>query len=458
MRNRLPARLAVGLALVQAIGLATGLVMFLAIMAFATTVFGQTEDIRFRALSTEISAAISPAEADLMAQAVAAAAAGKFDLLMVRLDTPGGTLEATRALMQSILNSPVPVAVWVGPAGARAASAGVFITAAAHVAAMAPQTTIGAATPVSLGGEDVPETAARKVMNDIKSMVRGMAEARGRNVDWYMQAIDEGVSITANEAQELNVIDLLAATQHELVEAVGRGEVLLEDEKLDFSAQEYVIEEFDAGWRYRLLSWLLNPQVAYFLLLAGMAGLFFEFVSPGGIFPGVVGGICLLLALYALSILPTNAAGILLILLGLGLFFLEIEFVSYGLLTIAGIIALFMGSVILFPTVPGAGGLSMATIIVTVTGVSLILGVGVYLAARAQTMKPQGGREGLLGSRAEVRRWQNGRGLVFVHGELWSARTADASSLNPGDEVRVVHMEDLMLTVEKVADEHIDNP
>ncbi|MFO7597716.1 MAG: nodulation protein NfeD [Desulfocurvibacter africanus] len=405
---------------------------------------------KFRVLTLEMEAAISPAEAELMAQATAAAAEDDYDLLLVRLDTPGGTVEATRGILKAILNSTVPVAVWVGPAGARAASAGVFIVAAGHIAAMAPQTTIGAATPVGMGGEDVPETMARKAINDIKSMVRGMAQAHGRNVDWYMRAVEESDSITAQEALQLKVIDILASTPEQLMEAIGSGQKTLPGWESGFSAEEYVIEEFAPGWRYRLLAWLLNPQVAYFLLLGGMAGLFFEFVSPGTFFPGVVGGICLLLALYALSILSTNVAGILLLLLGLVFFFLELAFISHGLLSIAGILALFIGSAILFPAGPGEPGLPFATIVVTVGGVATILGFGVYLAAKAQIAKPASGREGLEGSIATVRHWRGIRGQVFAHGELWSARTADGSALNVGDTVRIQRVDGLMLTVERV--------
>lgn len=405
---------------------------------------------KFRALFMEMESAISPAEAELMSQAAAAAAEGEYDLLVVRLDTPGGTVEATRGIIKTILNSPVPVAVWVGPAGARAASAGVFIVAAAHVAAMAPQTTIGAATPVGMGGEDVPETMARKAINDIKSMVRAVAQARGRNADWYMRAVEESDSITAQEALQLKVVDALASTPEQLLETLGANSALLPDAEAGFGADEYVMEEFDAGWRYRLLAWLLNPQVAYFLLLGGLAGLFFEFVSPGAFFPGVVGGICLLLALYALSILSTNVAGILLLLLGLVFFFLELAFISHGLLSIAGILALFIGSAILFPSGPGEPGLPLATIAVTVGGVAAILGFGVYLAAKAQVAKPASGREGLEGGIATVRHWRGARGQVFAHGELWSARAVDNSELKVGDEVRIVRVDGLMLTVERV--------
>lgn len=405
---------------------------------------------KFRVLALEMETAISPAEAELMAQAAAAAAEDDYDLLLVRLDTPGGTVEATRGILKAILNSSVPVAVWVGPAGARAASAGVFIVASSNIAAMAPQTTIGAATPVGMGGEDVPETMARKAINDIKSMVRGMAQAHGRNVDWYMRAVEESDSITAQEALQLKVIDIVASTPEQLMEAIGSGQKTLPGWESGFSAEEYAIEEFAPGWRYRLLAWLLNPQVAYFLLLGGMAGLFFEFVSPGTFFPGVVGGICLLLALYALSILSTNVAGILLLLLGLVFFFLELAFISHGLLSIAGILALFIGSAILFPTGPGEPGLPFATIVVTVGGVATILGFGVYLAAKAQVAKPASGREGLEGSIATVRHWRGNRGQIFAHGELWSARTADGSALIVGDSVRILRVDGLMLTVERI--------
>ncbi len=404
----------------------------------------------FRVLAMDLEAAISPAEAELVTQATAAAASGDYDLLLMRLDTPGGTLEATRGIIKAILNSAVPVAVWVGPSGARAASAGVFIVAAAHVAVMAPQTTIGAATPVGLSGEDVPETMARKAMNDIKSMVRAMAESRGRNVDWYLKAVEESDSITAQEAVKLHVVDALADSPQELLEAMGQGKVSVPGEEIGFGPGGYVLEDFNPGLRYLLLGWLLNPQVAYLLLLAGMAGIFFELVSPGALFPGIVGGISLLLALYALSILTTNVAGILFLLLGLVLFFLEINFISYGLLSLAGIVALFIGSLILFPAAPESSGLPLATIIVTVGGMAIVLGLGAYLAAKAQMAAPLGGRAELVGRSATVRRWQGGKGQVFLRGELWSARTTDGSALSEGETVQVTRVDGLTLFVERI--------
>jgi len=399
-----------------------------------------------RILEVDIASSISPAQAEHLDSAMRAVAEEGYDLLLLRVDTPGGLGESMREMVKSILNAPAPVIVWVGPSGARAASAGVFLVAASNIAAMSPQTTIGAASPVNAGGGDLGETMSKKVINDMKSLLKGIASSRGRNVAWYLDAVEESVSITAEEAVLMRVVDLLAVDRDDLLDQIGRKGVATGKGVLKFDAGSAEVVPFDPGFRYQLLSWLLDPQIAYMLLLGGMAGLFFELATPGAILPGVLGGLCLLLGLYAMSILPANAAGLLLLLFGLILFILEIHIVSYGLLSVAAVASLFVGSIILFPE-RGPQGLPLSTILVTVAGVSLLIGGAVLLALRAQTQKPKTGLPSLVGETGVVKDWSEDRGKVVVHGEYWSAISDDGSVFQVNDDVRVVSVDKMLLTV-----------
>ncbi len=395
--------------------------------------------------AVRIAGGISPAQADLLREALDAAERRGEGMLVVVLDTPGGSGEAMRDMVKTILAAPVPVAVWVGPAGARAASAGVFLVAAADLAAMSPQTTIGAASPVGMDGGDLQGTMQAKVKNDIMSFVRGVAQARGRNTDWYEDAVDKAVSITAEEAVLERVVDLLAESVDDLLAQAGSRGVTFRGRTVRFDPEAVTLVEHDPGFRHRVLSWLIDPQIAYFLMLGGMAGLFFELTTPGAVLPGVVGGLCLLLALYAMSVLPTNAAGLLLVLFGLVLFFLELHITSYGMLSVAGVAALFLGSTILFRPGEGFEALDMATISVTVAGLSCLLLAAVWLAARAQRARPAGGLQAMVGEEGAVLSWDGPRGLVRVRGEIWSA--VSAAPLAPGDRVRVAAARGLILDV-----------
>ena len=403
---------------------------------------------RFTVLSAEVTGAISPGQVEMLQDVLAQAAEIQAGLVLLRLDTPGGLVTSMREMVQLMLNARVPVAVWVGPSGARAASAGVFLVAASTVAAMSPQSTIGAASPVDMGGKDVDSTMAAKVKNDILSLVRGVAEARGRNVDWYVKSVEKADSLTATEAVLLKVVDCLAKDHQDLLEQLaGRG-LAWQGRTLRFAPGAVRMVDFDPGMRHTLLSWLLDPQVAYLLLLGGMAGIFFELTTPGAIFPGVFGGLCLLLGLYALSVLPTNVAGVLLILFGLVLFILELKVASYGMLSVAALVSLFVGSTILFRTESGMAGLPLATIISGLAGFVLLFGAVAYLVTRAQLRKSPLGNEAMVGQEAEVRAWQSGKGLVFVSGETWNAHTEAATELSPGSRVRVTAVSGLVLTVE----------
>lgn len=401
------------------------------------------------ALEATIAASISPAQADMLDDALRAAVDRKADLLLLILDTPGGSIDVMRRMVASMLNAPLPVVVYVAPAGARAASAGMFLTAAAAVAAMAPQTTIGAASPVAAGGDDIASTMDKKIRNDLQSLVRGLADKHGRNVNWYKRAIDQAASLTAAEAVAEKVVDLIAVDKTDLLVQIGKrglpGPGGLQ--RFDGSQAGFVV--YEPGVWYGLLSWLLDPQIAYILLLVGVAGLFFELTAPGAILPGVVGGLSLLLALYALSVLPTNAAGLLLLLFAGGLFLLEVHITSFGLLSLAGVGALFLGSLLLF-RFDGHTGLSLTLILPTVLGVSAILIGAAWILAKAQRQKPRTGVEALIGQKATVRRWEGQRGKVFVHGEIWDARLvpeAAGAAVAPGQEIVIAGFDAFTLLV-----------
>ncbi|MHC1791076.1 NfeD family protein [Solidesulfovibrio sp.] len=397
-----------------------------------------------------IAASISPAQADMLDDALRTAAERRADMLLLFLDTPGGSIDVMRRMVSAILNAPLPVVVYVAPAGARAASAGMFLTAAASVAAMAPQTTIGAASPVAAGGDDIGSTMDKKIRNDLHALVRGLADKHGRNVNWYKRAVDQAATLTAAEAVAEKVVDCIAVDKADLLVQIGkRGLPTAQGGRLRFDGSQAQFVAFEPGLWYGLLSWLLDPQIAYILLLVGVAGLFFELTTPGAILPGVVGGLSLLLALYALSVLPTNAAGLLLLLFAGGLFLLEVHVTSFGLLSLAGVGALFLGSLLLF-RFDGHTGLSLSLILPTVLGVSAILIGAAWILAKAQRQKPRTGVETLIGRRATVRRWDGQSGKVFVHGEIWDARLvpeANGAVVAPGQDIVITGFDAFTLLV-----------
>ena len=399
------------------------------------------------ALYLHIDGSISPAQAELLKNALETCQAEDHDLLLIRLDTPGGLGESMREMLKSILNAPVPVATWVGPKGARATSAGVFLVAGSSIAAMSTQTTIGAATPVQISGEDTPDDMQKKIMSDFLSLIRGVAEDKNRNVEWYEKSVKEAASITATEAVQKRVVDMIAASPEDLLEQIGSRGLETKDSTLYFQAQDVNLVEYEPGLRYTLLSWLLHPQIAYFLLMGGIAGLFFELSNPGAIFPGVIGATCLILGLYALAVLPTNAAGLLLILFSFILFILEIAIVSYGLLSIGGIVCLFLGSLLLFEFEYGYPGLPVHVILPTILGVSAFIALGLYLITRSQVKPKQVGQEAMLGMEGKVVSWSGGQGQVMVRGELWQAKTEDGLELEPGTHVQVQKMQGLKVII-----------
>lgn len=392
---------------------------------------------------------ISAVSSEFFVDAIEDAAADDADLVILEIDTPGGLDTAMRDIVKAELASEVPVVVYVAPSGSRAASAGVFITMAAHVAAMAPGTNIGSASPVSMMGASMDSTMGKKVTNDAVAYLESIAEQRGRNVEWAARFVADAENIPAERALEENVIDLVAASRDELLEALDGREIELDGETVTLATADLEIEVVSMGWQHKLLSAIANPTVAYLLLLLGMYGIFFELSNPGSIFPGVVGALAILLALYATQALPLQWAGVALLALALVLFVLEIFVSSFGMLSLAGVAALVFGSAMLFDrSVPWAR-LSWSVIVpaVAVSGGFFVLCV--VLAVRGMRRPVSTGRQALVGEIGRVSEAtdeSSGLARVVVHGEVWRARS-DAP-LEVGQQVRVLVAGERALDVE----------
>jgi membrane-bound serine protease (ClpP class) len=395
------------------------------------------------AMVIELEGAISPGTDQFVIRGIKRAEKNGYPLVIIRLDTPGGLDTSMRNIVKTILNSPVPVVVYVAPRGARAASAGVMITIAAHVAAMAPQTNIGAAHPVAAGGKEIDKTMSEKVVNDMVAYARSIAKDRKRNQDWVEKAIRESVSITADVAVEKQVVDVVAKDIDELLSALDGREIALDKGKVTLSTKDMTLTYVTPGWRDRVLKTISNPNIAYILMMIGLAGLYFELSHPGAILPGVVGAICLILAFFSFQTLPVNYAGLLLIALAIIFFIAEIKVTSYGLLSLAGLISLTLGSIMLFENVGVSLRLMMPTIVL-IGG--FFVGIA-FLAFRAYRRSPKGGREGLIGETGLVEEKIDPKGLIFAHGEYWKATSKEV--LEEGDKVRIVGSEGLELIVEK---------
>ena len=392
-----------------------------------------------------INDAISPGVAEYVNSSIEQAESEEAACLIIELDTPGGLAESMRLIIKDILGSSVPIVVFVAPRGARAASAGVMITMAADVAAMAPGTNIGAAHPVGAGGKDISGKMSEKVINDMVAHAKSVAEKRGRNQEWVEQAIRESVSVTETEALKENIIDLIAEDTDDLIRQLNGRKIADKGElKLD-KAQKVIVEP---SLRTNILKTISNPNIAYILLMIGLAGLYFELSHPGAIFPGVIGGISLILAFFALQTLPVNYAGVLLIALAIILFIMEMKIPSYGLLSVAGVLSLLLGSLMMFKNTGPDMGLSLKVLLPTLV---LISGFFVFVAGlvfRAQMSKPKTGTKGLVGEIGIVKKALAPEGKVFVHGELWHARAQAEIDVN--QKVRVINVVNLMLEVELV--------
>lgn len=413
---------------------------------------------------------IGPATTGYIERGIEQAESEGADLVLLRIDTPGGLDQAMRDIVQAVLGARIPVIGYVSPSGARAASAGTYILYATHIAAMAPATSLGAATPVSIGGGGGPlpspggdkpsdgetaekeppvadnETAMRrKVVNDAVAYIRGLAERRGRNADWAEKAVREGASLSADEAVGRNVVDLVAENERALLAAVDGRKLTVAGREIQLDTAELTLVEREPDWRMKLLAVITNPTVAYILMMIGIYGLILEGYNPGSFVPGVVGAICLLLALFAFQILPVNFAGLALIGLGIALMIAEAFAPSFGILGLGGVAGFVFGSIMLMDTgVPGYE-VPMAIIGATATAAALVMFLIIALFMRSRSRRVATGREGMVGAVGEALSDFDGRGRVFVHGEDW--RAVATVPVRRGQAVRVTDVEGLTLTV-----------
>lgn len=433
------------------------------------------------ALQLDLQGALGVATAEYIIGGIEQAEEEGASIVIIRMDTPGGLVSPMRDIVQSILGSEVPVVTYVSPGGARADSAGTYILLASHIAAMAPTTHLGAATPVSLTGEDLspgqdkeedeesdaedgaeeesdeaaddeesePSTAMeRKVLNDSISYIRGLAEAHGRNADWAEDAVRHAATLTATEALEMNVIDLIADDRDELLEAINGREVQLNNEAFTIDSEELVIKVVEPNWRLKILNTIASPEIAILLLMVGLYGLMFEGYNPGAILPGVAGVICLLLAAYALQVMPVNYAGLALIVVGLILIVAEAFVPSFGALGLGGIVALIFGSIMMFDSgIPGFGiSITFVVTLAVITGVLLIWLVTYILKFRRRGAVS--GRESILSGTGIALESFDGDGHVWLESETWAARSK--VPINKDQQVSIKRMNGLVLDVEPI--------
>ena len=451
----------------------------LALLLFSTAGLAQRGRTA-QAVVLDVNDAIGPATLEYLRQGMDEAEQRRASLLILRIDTPGGLDTVMRQIIRRILASPIPVACYVSPSGARAASAGTFILYACHVAAMAPGTNLGAATPVAIGGggggggeggrgqptgtspqdKGAPgqggsafEPERAKATNDAVAYIRSLADLRGRNADWAERAVREAASLPARAALEAKVIDLVARDMDDLLAQMNGRDVLVGQTRQTLNTQGLALVEMPPDWRTQFLGAITNPNIAYLLMMVGLYGLIFEFLSPGTFAPGVIGGLCLLVGLFALNLLPINTAGILLLLAGVGLLVAEAFAASFGILGVGGIAAIAIGSLLMFRgEVPGftlAPGIVLAVTAMSGAFLLLILKVG----WQAHRRRAATGDFALRSTAGTVLWWEGERGEVHVHGENWQARASRA--LAPGQAVRVTGRDGLVLTVEPITGEPV---
>ena len=391
---------------------------------------------------------IGPPIAQFIVESLKKATDSNAEALLILLDTPGGLDTSMREIIKAIMDSKIPVIVYVYPQGARAASAGAIILLASHVAAMAPGTNAGAAHPVGIGKDEKPDKVMmKKVVQDAEAYAKSIAKKRGRNVDWAGKAVTQSVSATAEDALRMHVIDVVAASVDDLLLKIDGKSVEVGDKKVTLKTKGLEPKELEMSFKYRFLSTITDPNVAYILMMLGFYGILFEIYSPGAIFPGVIGGICIILAFYAFSAIPISFAGLGLILLGVIFFILEIKVVSHGALSLAGVISLILGSVMLIDLPSGWLSISWMSILVVV-GVTVLFFVGVLsYAIKAQLSKVRTGSEGLIGEEGIAITDVKEKGKVQVHGELWNAESDEP--IAAGDLVMVIVVRGMIVKVRK---------
>jgi len=421
---------------------------FISLLLIGAAVLAQSKDASTPHVELiSIDGSINPAVDDFIRESIVRAKTNGASALIIQLDTPGGLLTSTRTIVKELLSAPVPVMVYVAPSGAGAGSAGVFLTMAGHVAAMAPGTNIGAAHPVAGGGQEVKGVMGEKIENFTASFSESIAQKRGRNTEWAIQAVRKSVAITEKEALKIKVIDIVAKDISDLLEQAHGRKVDIDGRMHELVLKGARVERHEMSLKQKLLNVIGDPNIAYILLMAGFLGLYMEFAHPGVIFPGVAGAICLLLAFASLQLLPINYAGLGLIILGIGLLIGEVFAPSFGVLGVGGIISLALGSFFLFDT-EGSDVIVDRSIIFTAVATlgSFVLVVS-YLVFRSQQSKPTLGIAGLIGEIGEVRGKLSPSGKIFVHGEYWNAQ-AD-SEIDVGEKVEVVGHEGMNLKVRR---------
>ncbi len=441
----------------------TGSIFLLAIAGWsiAQSIATSPQNLEKTALVLKIDGAIGPATQEYIQQGLHTAAIHSATLVILQINTPGGLDQSMRGIISAIIASPVPVISYVAPSGARAASAGTYIMYASHIAAMAPGTNLGAATPVSIGmpsekpsvdQKPLPKTAEeKKALNDALAYIRSLAELRNRNVSWGEQAVSQGASLSANEALKIQVIDVIANDIPSLLQQIDGRKINLQGQERILQTQNLKIETLEPSWRSRFLAIITDPNVAYILLIIGMWGIFFEFVNPGLVLPGVVGAISLLLGLYALQLLPVNYAALGLILLGVIFLVAELFVASFGVLAVGGIIAFVLGSILLFQKdVPGyqIAKSIVITVAVLTSGFFLVI---LRMALKARKKPIVSGAESLIGSVVTVIVMPNQTPRVRIQGELWQIQSE--APLQAGQTVEVVAMKGLILVVKPVSKE-----
>ncbi|RMF93743.1 MAG: nodulation protein NfeD [Candidatus Schekmanbacteria bacterium] len=392
---------------------------------------------------------INPVSADFIVQSINRAEKDGSECLIMELDTPGGLVESTRIIVKKMLAADVPVIVFVTPSGARAASAGTFITIASHIAAMAPGTHIGAAHPVTIQGEqDEKSTMFKKIENDMAAYIKGIAKEKNRNVEWAEKAVRESVSITADEALKKNIIDLICRDLNDLLEKINGKKVKVKDREVTLKTAGAEINRIEMNYRQKFFDVISNPNIAYLLMTIGMLGLFFELKSPGLIFPGVVGVISLILAFYGLQTLPINYAGLALIVFGIFLFVLELYVASYGLLTTGGIISFILGSMMLIDTPYPFLQVSLKIIIPVAMSFAAVFVFLLGAVIKAHRAKVKTGFEGMIGNNAVAETDILKEGKIYIHGELWNAKSDE--KIAKGETVKIIGREGMVFKVRKI--------